>query len=59
MSTTADLPGSVLPDAEAANAAIRDLVDSTDPDGGWPAEEYERLLALWAAATTADLDEAA
>ncbi|GAA0599581.1 hypothetical protein [Streptomyces crystallinus] len=59
MSSSADHPGSVLPDAEAANAAIRDLVDSTDPDDGWPAEEYERLLALWAAATTADLDAAA
>jgi hypothetical protein len=58
MSTSAHLPGSVLPDAEAANAAIRDLVDSAD-DGGWPSEEYERLLTLWAAATTADLDEAA
>lgn len=59
MSPTAHLPGSVLPDAEAANEAIRELVDSADPDGGWPSEEYERLLTLWAAATTADLDEAA
>ncbi|MEU1073418.1 MULTISPECIES: hypothetical protein [unclassified Streptomyces] len=59
MSTSSDQPGSVLPDAEAANAAIRDLVESTDPEGGWPSEEYERLLTVWAQATTADLDEAA
>ncbi|MEU4352887.1 hypothetical protein [Streptomyces sp. NPDC023838] len=59
MPTSADLSGSVLPDAEAANAAIRDLVDTADPEDGWPSEEYERLLTLWAAATTADLDAAA
>ncbi|MBD0747887.1 MULTISPECIES: hypothetical protein [unclassified Streptomyces] len=59
MSHSAHHPGSVLPDADAANEAIRDLVDSADADGGWPSEEYERLLTLWAAATTAELDEAA
>ncbi|MFD9792715.1 hypothetical protein ACFWXK_17390 [Streptomyces sp. NPDC059070] len=58
MSTSVEHPGSVLPDAEAANAAIRDLVESADADG-WPAEEYERLLTVWAAATTGELDEAA
>jgi hypothetical protein len=35
-------------DADAANDAIRALVDGAD--GQWPAEEYERLLAEWAEA---------
>jgi hypothetical protein len=42
------------PDAAAANDAIRALVD-TQTGGEWPAEEYERLLAAWAAAVKAGL----
>ncbi|MCX5383723.1 hypothetical protein [Streptomyces sp. NBC_00083] len=48
MSSSPDRPGTAPPDADAANDAIRALVDGAD--GQWPAEEYERLLADWAAA---------
>ncbi|CAM5323646.1 hypothetical protein AB0M94_21075 [Streptomyces xanthochromogenes] len=48
MPTSPDRPGPAPSDADAANDAIRALVDGAD--GQWPAEEYERLLADWAAA---------
>ncbi|MFE0679210.1 hypothetical protein ACFW17_00250 [Streptomyces sp. NPDC058961] len=48
MSTSPERPGPAPSDADAANDAIRALVDGAD--GQWPAEEYERLLADWAAA---------
>ncbi|MFE9371017.1 hypothetical protein ACFYM2_14785 [Streptomyces sp. NPDC006711] len=48
MSYSPDRPGTTPTDADAANDAIRALVDGAD--GQWPAEEYERLLADWAAA---------
>ncbi|MEV5277762.1 hypothetical protein [Streptomyces sp. NPDC051994] len=47
MSSSSDRAAAcVPPDADAANDAIRALVDGAD--GQWPAEEYERLLADWA-----------
>ncbi|MET9364220.1 hypothetical protein ABZX93_25370 [Streptomyces sp. NPDC006632] len=46
MSTSPDRPGTPPSDADAANDAIRALVDGAD--GQWPAEEYERLLTEWA-----------
>ncbi|MFE4857276.1 hypothetical protein [Streptomyces sp. NPDC056670] len=48
MSHSTDRPDPAPSDADAANDAIRALVDGAD--GQWPAEEYERLLADWAAA---------
>ncbi|MFJ8309746.1 MULTISPECIES: hypothetical protein [unclassified Streptomyces] len=48
MSSSSDRAASVPSDADAANDAIRALVDGAD--GQWPAEEYERLLAEWAEA---------
>ncbi|MCT9088472.1 hypothetical protein N4G70_06270 [Streptomyces sp. ASQP_92] len=48
MSSSSERPGPAPSDADAANDAIRALVDGAD--GQWPAEEYERLLADWAAA---------
>ncbi|RCH70686.1 hypothetical protein DT019_04135 [Streptomyces sp. SDr-06] len=48
MSSSPERPGAAPTDADAANDAIRALVDGAD--GHWPAEEYERLLAEWAAA---------
>jgi hypothetical protein len=48
MSSSPERPGSAPTDADAANDAIRALVDGADEH--WPAEEYERLLAEWAAA---------
>ncbi|MFG3281196.1 hypothetical protein [Streptomyces sp. NPDC048111] len=48
MTSSPDRPGPAPSDADAANDAIRALVDGAD--GQWPAEEYERLLAEWAAA---------
>ena len=43
---------------DAANDAIRALVDGAD-GGVWPAEEYEKLLLRWRAATQGDVAEAA
>ncbi|MFG2720443.1 hypothetical protein ACGFW5_19415 [Streptomyces sp. NPDC048416] len=48
MSYSPERSGPEPSDADAANDAIRALVDGAD--GQWPAEEYERLLAEWAAA---------
>uniref|UniRef100_A0AAU2VCS8 Uncharacterized protein n=1 Tax=Streptomyces sp. NBC_00003 TaxID=2903608 RepID=A0AAU2VCS8_9ACTN len=48
MSSSSERPGSAPSDLNAANDAIRALVDGAD--GHWPAEEYERLLSEWAAA---------
>ena len=44
--------GLLRPDADEVNALIRRLMD--EPADQRRAQEYERLLALWAEATRAD-----